>query len=122
MVHPLSKFTQFNRFETAIPFFVGNKSHWFELKSYHLSCYNDKTCIENKFTLPLGGFELNDKDSGLIKLVNPLGMQIKELWLSCDDENDFDDWKLSFARVFDEKEYVYFDEFVFILLNSLCKL
>lgn len=97
-------------------FMRGAKGYWFILTSENLSWYKDETESEKKFMLPLEGLKFRDTETGFLTrklafaLFSPDGRNVfkdlKQLELSCENQEDVDSWKASFLRagVYPEKE------------------
>ena len=98
-------------------FMRGAKGYWFILTSENLSWYKDETESEKKFMLPLEGLKIRDTETGFLTrklafaLFSPDGRNVfkdlKQLELSCETQDDVDNWKASFLRagVYPEKEH-----------------
>ncbi|OWA51581.1 Dynamin-1 [Hypsibius exemplaris] len=96
-------------------FMRGAKDFFFVLTSENLSWFRDESESEKKFMLPLEGLRIRDSESGFLSrkltfaLFSPDGRNVfkdlKQLELSCENQDEVDNWKASFLRagVYPEK-------------------
>ena len=97
-------------------FMRGARDYFFVLTSENLSWFRDESESEKKFMLPLEGLKIRDTESSgflskklTFALFSPEGRNVfkdlKQLELSCETQEDVDNWKASFLRagVYPEK-------------------